>query len=77
MRTVKFLKDHLSHKRGDVAIVGIGEANYFMRTGVAMHVKTEQPESAPVSNECEAVKTLATKAAAPKKATKKAVVKKK
>lgn len=32
---VRFLKDHLEHKAGQIMTVSKGAANYFIRTGVA------------------------------------------
>lgn len=47
MPKVKFLKDHLQHKAGDVAQTTHGEANYFIRCGVAEKYVEDAPEAQP------------------------------
>lgn len=41
---VKFLKNHLKHKAGDVAIKTDAEANYLQRMGVVSIHKEEKPK---------------------------------
>lgn len=41
---IKFVKDHLRHKAGEVADIVDAQAEYFIRCNVAIQVKAEQPK---------------------------------
>ncbi len=47
MVKVKFLKDHLDNKKGDVIEVTKEMANYFVVTGIAKNHKEEKAEVSP------------------------------
>lgn len=59
---VKFLKDHLENKKGDIKTVNDWRANYWVKTGVAYEVVEKKELKQPKKKE--------TKNAAPKTETK-------
>lgn len=40
-KKIKFLKDHLRHKAGEKALITDEAANYFIKCGVAVELKSE------------------------------------
>lgn len=46
MAKVKFIKDHLRHKTGEVADIIDDRAVYFVRCKVAIYIKDESPKQA-------------------------------
>lgn len=48
---IKFLKDHLQHKKGDTANVNDWRANYWIKTGVAEKAAEKKQKKAPAKKE--------------------------
>lgn len=68
---VKFLKQHLSYKKGGEYEVDNGLGNYLVRVKAAEEVGKAAAKEAPAKEEAKEESKPATKTAAPKKAAKK------